>query len=197
MGQGFVSGVMVGTTSSLMVAPMQLSLVNHILISAGGAGVGLLIDLLSDCVAREGKIVVHRNVVLNAEDRLCHVYTFYSRCESNPLSKLLMQKHEWLVLESHGHRFYTVQKSPINGDVMMDVRTSLRSANDLGLSIAGRPTLSGEIRQHRVDMEFDLPYDVSVAYMIAWLRKEDPRWSFSTENSRHFTARARYALSDF
>ncbi|EPY39169.1 hypothetical protein AGDE_04760 [Angomonas deanei] len=79
----------------------------------------------------------------------------------------------------------------------MDMRLSLRGANDLGLVAAGRPTQTGEIQLHRPDMEFDLPNDVQVAYMIAWLRKEDPRWALSTENSRQFTTKARYALNDF
>lgn len=188
---------MVGTAASIVMLPASMTLANHIAVISGGAAAGLAFDFVGDCMAKEGKVIIHRDVMLNAEDILRHVYTFYAPCESNPVSKLVRQKHEWLVLESHGRRFYTVQKWPANGNVTMDQRTSLRAANDIGLTAAGRPTQTGEIRQHRADMEFDIPSDVPVAYMIAWLRKEDPRWAFSTENSRHFTTRARYALNDY
>lgn len=76
------------------------------------------------------------------------------------------------------------------------MRNSFRAANDVGLIAAGRPTHTGEVRQHRADMEFDIPSDVQVTYVIAWLWKEDPRWVFSTDNSRRFTTRARYTLND-
>lgn len=197
MGQGLGAGTVAGTALSMAVAPARTTVANHIFIIASGASLGLAVDFTSDCLAKQGKILIHRDVVLNAQDVIRHVYTFYAPCESNKISKLICQKHEWLVLESHGRRFYTVQKCPATGNVTIDLRMSLRAANDLGLIAAGRPTQTGEIRQHRADMEFDVPSDISVAYMIAWLRKEDPRWSFSTENSRHFTTRARYAINDF
>lgn len=197
MGQGLGGGFLAGTVLSLGVAPARMPLANHLLIIASGAGVGLTADFLGDCLAKEGKVSVHREVVLNAEDVVRHVYTFYAPCESNPLARWFRQKHEWLVLESHSRRFYTVQKWPGNGNVSIDVRRSLRSANDVGLTAAGRPTQTGELRQHRADMDFDVPNDVPIAYVIAWLRKEDPRWAFSTENSRQFTTRARYALNDY
>ncbi|CCW70061.1 unnamed protein product [Phytomonas sp. Hart1] len=197
MGQGLGGGTLFASALSLAAYPAHLALANHILIVATGAGLGLAVDFTADCLAKEGKIVIHRDVVLGANDILKHVYTFIAPCHSNHVAKLIHQRHEWLVLESHSRKFYTVQKSPENGNVMMDVRNSLRSANDIGLVVAGRPTLSGEIRQHRKDMEFDIPFDVPVAYMIAWLRKEDPRWAFSTENSRQFVTRARLALNDY
>lgn len=197
MGQGLSSGAVLGTALSMAAVPARTTLANHVFIAATGAGIGLAVDFTSDCLAKEGKIMIHRDVVLNAQDVLRHVYTFYAPCESNALARALRQKHEWLVLESHGHKFYTVQKCPSTGDVVMDMRLSLRAANDVGLTAAGRPTQTGEIQQRRADMEFDIPSDVQVAYMIAWLRKEDPRWAFSTENSRQFTTRARYALNDF
>lgn len=197
MGQALGAGVLGGTCLSMAVAPAKLSMANHILIASCGAGAGLAVDFASDCLAKSGKVVIHRDVLLNAQDALRHVYTFYAPCEANKISALIRQKHEWLVLESHSRRFYTVQKSPANGNIHMDVRHSLRAANDLGLHVANRPQQTGEVRQHRADMEFDLPNDVPVAYMIAWLRKEEPRWSLTTENSRHFTTKARYALNDF
>ncbi|KEG10296.1 hypothetical protein DQ04_03921060 [Trypanosoma grayi] len=197
MGQGLTCGATLGAAASISALPIRLTVADHLSICAVGAGCGLCIDFISDCCAKEGRVVIHRDVVLQAQDVLRHVSTFYTTCESNHVARFFRQKHEWLVLESHGHRYYTVQKSPATGDILMDVRNSLRAANDLGLGVAGRPIHTGEVRQHRTDMEFDLPNDLQVAYMIAWLRKEDPRWSFSTENSRGFTTRARYALLDF
>lgn len=197
MGQALGAGTLAGACISMASAPMKLSMANHLLILTSGAGAGLTIDFASDCFAKTGKVVIHRDVVLQAQDVLRHVYTFYAPCEANRASALIRQKHEWLVLESHRQRFYTVQKSPSTGNLHMDVRLSLRAANDLGLHMAKRPLHTGEVRQHRADMEFDLPNDVPVAYMIAWLRKEEPRWSLTTENSRHFTTKARYALNDF
>ncbi|GET93750.1 hypothetical protein, conserved [Leishmania tarentolae] len=197
MGQGLSGGAVLGTALSLAAVPARTSLANHALIVSTCAGIGLALDFTSDCLAKEGKVMIHRDVVLNAHDVLRHVYTFYAPCDSNAMAKMFRQKHEWLVLESHGRKFYIVQKCPGTGDVVMNMRLSLRAANDVGLAAAGRPTQTGEIQQHRADMEFDIPSDVQVAYMIAWLRKEDPRWAFSTENSRQFTTRARYALNDF
>lgn len=197
MGQGLSGGFLLGTAGSMAFAPSRMSMANHLLIIACGAGAGLALDFTSDLLAKEGKITIHREVVLNAEDIVRHVYTFYAPCESNKFASLFRQKHEWLVLESHSRRFYTVQKWPATGNVTIDARTSLRSANDVGLIAAGRPTQTGETRQHRADMEFDVPNDVPIAYVIAWLRKEDPRWAFSTENSRQFTTRARYSLNDY
>ncbi|EPY27880.1 hypothetical protein STCU_03437 [Strigomonas culicis] len=197
MGQGLGGGAIMGTALSMAAAPAKLSMANHMCIIAVGAGAGLAVDFASDCAAKEGKVIIQRDVVLQAEDVLRHVYTFYAPCEANALSRFFRQKHEWVVLESERRRFYTVQKWPANGNITMDVRTSLRSANDVGLVAAGRPTQTGEIQQHRADMKFDVPSDVQVAYMIAWLRKEDPRWAFSTENSRQFATKVRYALNDF
>ncbi|KAF8288364.1 hypothetical protein TcG_08617 [Trypanosoma cruzi] len=197
MGQGLTCGATLGVGLSLSALPARLSVTDHLGICAAVAGCGLCVDFVSDCCAKEGRVIIHRDVLLQAQDVLRHVSTFYTMCDSNPIARFFRQKHEWLVLESHGRRYYTVQKNPATGDVLMDVRNSLRAANDVGLSVAGRPIHTGEIRLHRVDLEFDLPNDLQVAYMIAWLRKEDPRWSFSTENSRHFTTRARYALNDF
>lgn len=190
-------GSTAGMALSIASLPVRMSLVDHTFIIASAAACGLGADFLSDCLAKEGKIVIHRDVVLNAEDILRHVRTFYAPCHVNPVSKFLGQKHEWLVLESHTNRFYVLQKCPHKGNVTLDMRMSLRSANDVGLITAGRPTQTGEIEHHRSDMKFDVLSDVPVAYVIAWARKEDPRWSLSTENARHFTTRARYALNDY
>ncbi len=176
---------------------MDFSLAKHLSIIGAGTLAGLSVDFASDCSAKVGKPIIHRDVVLNATDILRHVSTFYAPCESVPVSRWMRQKHEWLLLESHTHKYYVVQKDPATGNLLMDMRLSPRTANDLGLAVAGRPTHTGEIRQHRADQEFDLPNDLQVAYVIAWLRKEDPRWSFSTENSRHFTTKLRAALNDF
>lgn len=188
---------MVGGGSAIAALPLHLGLINTISLVATTGGVGLAVDLASDFAAKEGKVVINREVVLNASDVLRHVQTFYTSTESNTVARIFRQKHEWLVLESHTHRYYTVQKNPANGDLLMDVRNSLRAANDVGLKVAGKPTMSGEIKQHRMDQQFDLPNDLQVAYVIAWLRKEDARWAFSTENCRHFTTKLRYALNDF
>jgi hypothetical protein len=197
MGQGLGCGAAAGVMASLAAGPLRTSLANHVAIAAAGAGAGLCVDLVSDINAKTGKVLVHRDVVLQASDVLRHVYTFYAPCESNLISRRFYQKHEWCVLESHTNRFYTVQKWPKTGDVSVDMRMSLRTANDLGLVAAGRPTMTGETKLARPDCDFDLPNDLQVAYIIAWLRKEDPRWAFSTENSRHFTTRLRSALNDF
>jgi hypothetical protein len=197
MGQGLGCGTAAGVFTSLAIAPSGPSFQNQLMISAAGAGLGLCVDLVSDIHAKSGKVLVHKDVVLQASDVLRHVYTFYAPCETNPVSRIVRQKHEWCVLESHSHRFYTVQKWPKTGDVSIDLRMSLRTANDIGLTCAGRPTVTGEIKLATPDCDFDLPNDLQVAYIIAWLRKEDPRWGFSTENSRHFTTRLRTALNDF
>eukprot|EP00796_Vickermania_ingenoplastis_P006645 gene6645-4764_t len=197
MGQGLGAGTLIGACASMAAAPAKLSAADHLLIASSGAAAGLATDFASDCFARQGKVIIQRDVLRRAQDVLRHVYTFYAPCEANKAAALLRQKHEWLVLESHSQCFYTVQKAPGTGNIHMDVRLSLRAANDLGLLIAKRPLQTGEVRQHRADMEFDLPSDVPVAYMIAWLRKEEPRWSLTTENSRHFATKVRYALNDF
>lgn len=190
-------GAVAGCSASMVTLPMQYSTAQYISMASAGVLGGLVIDFASDCVAKVGKPIIHREVVLNAPDILRHVSTFYATNHTNPVSKMLRQKHEWLILESHSNKFYVVQKDPATGNLLMDVRMSARTANDLGLAAAGQPTHTGEIRQHRADQEFDLPNDLQVAYVIAWLRKEDPRWSFSTENSRHFTTKLRAALNDF
>lgn len=197
MGQALGAGALAGVGLSMALAPARLSFLDHLLVGTVGAGIGLSLDFASDCFAKTGKVVIHRDVVRQAQDILRHVYTFYAPCEANQVAAIIRQKHEWLVVESASQRFYTLQKSPATGNLHLDVRNSLRAANDLGLTIANRPLHMGEVRQHRADMEFDIPNDVPVAYMIAWVRKEDPRWSLTTENSRHFTTRARYALHDF
>lgn len=197
MGQALGAGTLAGVGISMALAPARISFPDHLLVATVGAGIGLSIDFASDCFSKNGNVVIHRDVVRQAQDILRHVYTFYAPCDANRVAAMIRQKHEWLVVESATQRFYTVQKSPSTGNLHLDVRNSLRAANDLGLTIANRPHHTGEVRQHRADMEFDIPNDVPVAYLIAWLRKEDPRWSLTTENSRHFTTRARYALHDF
>lgn len=197
MGQGLGFGLIGGTALSIVVVGAKLPVATHASIALGGTAAGLAIDLCSDIFAREGKCVIERDVVLNATDLLRHVSSFYCYTASHPVARLIKQKHEWLVLESHGGKFYTVQKSPKTGDVMIEMRNSLRTACNCGLEVAGRPSQTGEIRQRRMDQDFDLPNDLQVAYVIAWLRKEDPRWALSTENSRHFCSRLRFALNDF
>ena len=197
MGQGVSTGALVGFGSNIAVAGLLSTAYQRASLFAGCAGAGLAIDVLSDATARVGKCNVEREAVLNATDSLKHAYTFYVTNDAHPVSRMVYQKHEWLVLESHSYRFYTVQKWPGTGDVTMHCASSLRAANDWGLRAANRPTAGGETRQYRQDMDFDLPEDLQAAYVIAWLRKEDPRWAFSTENSKQFTMRLRYALHDF
>lgn len=197
MGQGLSGGLLLGAGASVIAMPMKLGIANHFAILGTVAGAGLSVDFLSDCTAKEGKVIVHRDVVINAQDVVRHVSSYSCPCVANTPSRLFHQKHEWLILESENNKFYTVQKNPATGDLLMDVRTSVRNANDLGLKAAGRPTMGGETRLRRADHEFDLPNDLQIAYVIAWMRKEDPRWAFSTENSKHFTTKLRYALNDF
>lgn len=197
MGQGLSCGAMAGIgTSAAISGVVENGWIYGQVICATTAA-GFAVDFISDATARVGKAEIERQVILNASDSLKHVYTYYARNDSHPVSRLVRQKHEWIVLESHTHKFYTVQKSPKTGDVLINYASTLRAANDAGLSAASRPLAMGEIRQHRQDMDFDVPEDLQVAYIIAWLRKEDPRWAFSTENSKHFTTRLRYALHDF
>jgi hypothetical protein len=197
MGQGVSFGTIGGLATNMILSGVVESGTTHLQIFGAAAASGLAVDVLSDATARVGQVKVDREVVLNASDSLKHVYTYYTTNEAHPVAKLVRQKHEWLVLESHSLRYYTVQKWPGNGDVAIHVASTLRGANDWGLRAAKRPTATGETRQLRQDMDFAVPDDLQVAYIIAWLRKEDPRWAFSTENSKHFTTRLRYALHDF
>jgi hypothetical protein len=195
MGQGVSAMAIVGIWSNVL-AGGALTWTGRGSVMLGAVVSGLAIDVASDATARVGKIDVPRAVVLSANDDLRFAYTFYATNEAHRFAKLVRQKHEWVVLESHTHKFYTVQKTP-TGDVTIGLTNSLRRANDLGLAAAQRPLSMGETQSFRADMHFDLPDDLQVAYVIAWLRKEDPRWAFSTENSKHFTTRLRYALNDF
>jgi hypothetical protein len=174
-----------------------MSMTQTVAMAGGFAASGLAIDLASDVTAKHGKVTIDRDVVLNATDVLKHVSSYYTTVNSNAAGRMLRQKHEWIILQSEMRKFYTVQKNPATGDVLVQVRSNLRSANDLGLRVAGQPTQSGEIRLHRPDHDFDLPNDLQVAYLIAWARKEDPRWACTTENSKHLTQRLRFALNDF
>jgi hypothetical protein len=197
MGQGLSAGACMGVAANLAASGMIETTVMRAQVFGASVLAGLAVDVTSDLTARKGKLDVEREVMLNASDSLKHVYSFYATNEAHPVAKLVRQKHEWLVLESHTHRFYTVQKWPASGDVAIHSSSTLRGACDWGLRAAQRPTHGGETRQHRDDMDFDVPDDLQVAYVIAWARKEDPRWSFSTENSKQFTMRLRYALHDF
>ena len=182
---------------SLGLFPAQLPFSKHMAIAGSGIVGGLAIDLASDLFAKHGKVVIEREVILNAQDVLKHCSSWYCTNDANPVSRFVQQKHEWLVLESEQRMFYAVQKNPGTGDVTIEVRNTLRAANDCGLRAAKRPLNTGEIRLHRMDHDFDLPDDLQVAYVIAWARKEDPRWGMTTENSKHFTYRLRFALNDF
>ena len=197
MGQGLGAGFCTGAFGNLVLSTIPLEMSTRLGIQAATTGLGLGIDFASDVTAKTGTAVIDRAVVLNASDELRHVYSYYTRNDAHAVAKFVGQKHEWVVMESHTHKFYTVQKSPETGDVRIDFAKSLRHANDHGLRIARRPMMAGETRLHRADQEFDVSGDLQVAYVIAWLRKEDPRWAFSTENSRHFCTRLRFALNDF
>ena len=197
MGQGLSGGATFGLVANMALVPAIESLAMRGALFGGSVAAGLAVDVASDVFARKGKVEIEREVVLNASDSIKHVHTFYATNEAVPIAKLCRQKHEWLVLESHTHRFYTVQKWPATGNVALHASSTLRGACDWGLRAADRPTHGGETRQYRDDMDFDVPDDLQVAYVIAWARKEDPRWAFSTENSKHFTMRLRFALHDF
>ena len=175
----------------------KLKFATHAAIVASTTATGLLVDFASDLTARHGRVAIERDVILNAQDALRHCYSYYGRNTVHPVSKLLHQKHEWLVLESHSYKYYVVEKCPRTGDVAIAMRSTLRAANDVGLASAGLPIHTGETRLQRMDQDFDLPSDLQVAYVIAWLRKEDPRWALTTENSRHFAMRLRLALNDY
>ena len=165
--------------------------------SAAVAAAGFAIDLGSDMCAKNGKVIMDRDVILQASDTLRHVSSYYTRNDANPLTSALGFKHEFVVLESDMKQYYCVQKNPATGDVICEVRPTMRQACDCGMRAAKRPGAGGEIRLRRTDHEFDLPEDLQVGYLIAWLRKEDARWSLTTENSRHFTIKLRWALNDF
>ncbi len=197
MGQGLSAGAVTGVATDLIVSGTTLDVWTHVSTLAVFSALGLSVDLVSDLTAKHGSIVIPRAVLLNASDPLKHVHSFYCHNHANWFSRMVLQKHEWVILESTTGNFYTVQKVPSTGDVAIDVGNSLRAANDYGLRAAGRPLHAGETQQHRVDMDFDVNNELQVAYVIAWLRKEDPRWAFSTENSRQFTTRLRLALQDF
>ena len=198
MGQGLAHGAVIGVAGNFLVW-------NCLFLSWEAVGINILIstaaggavDLISDMAAKEGRVVIEREVILRANENLKHVYSFYATNAVYPYSRLLRQKHEWVVLESESRRFITVHKNPANGNIELTARNSLRQANDVGLIVAHQPSTSGEIRLHRRDHEFDLADDLQLAYVIAWARKEDPRWSFTTENCRHFCTKLRTALNDF
>jgi hypothetical protein len=197
MGQGLGIGGAIGVFCSQAMTPHGIGLTKHISIAATGLFSGLAVDLASDIFAKEGKVIVERDVILNAHEVLRHCGSYYCESRANWMQALVRQKHEWVVLESETRRYYVVQKQPSTGDVTIDVRNTVRAANDVGLLAAKQPTGHGEIRLKRADQDFDLPNDLQVAYIIAWARKEDPRWAFSTENSRHMITRLRFALQDF
>lgn len=197
MGQGLSVGCVSGFVTTICLNTVTFDFFTHGAVWAGMTAAGVGVDFISDAFARQGKVVVDRPVILNAADTVKCCSSYYTRNDMHPLSKLVGQKHEWVVLQSHGGKYYTVQKEPKTGNVSIFMANSTRAANDIGLRAAGRPIMSGEIKQHRGDCEFDLPDDLQLAYVIAWLKKEDPRWAFSTENSKQFCLRLRTALNDF
>lgn len=198
MGQGLAVGASMGTAAVAgLHAPMMWGFYECGLAMCAGSIGGLAVDFLSDCAAKKGKVLIDRESVLAAQDDLAHVYSFYGTNGCYKITSAIKQKHEFLVLESKQRRYFCVQKCPKNGNLMLEMRSNLRQAIDCGLREANQPMLSGETRMKRRDQEFDLPDDLQLAYVIAWLRKEDPRWSFTTENSRHFAVKLRTALNDF
>lgn len=197
MGQGLSTGAVTGFVAQCCMTAFTSDIVAHAAVWGGFSLAGVSVDFVSDALAKTGKCQIERPVLLNAADTLKHVSSFYARNEANILSRLVGQKHEWCVLESHTGKYYTVQKEPASGDVSIHLCKSMRQACDFGLRAANRPIMDGEIQLHRTDCNFDLPDDLQIAYVIAWLKKEDPRWAFSTENSRHFCLRLRLALNDF
>lgn len=80
MGQGLAGGSVVGLSAALLSVPATKSALTSGVIACSGATIGVGLDLMSDIMAKEGKIVIHRDVILNAEDLLRHVYTFYCQC---------------------------------------------------------------------------------------------------------------------
>lgn len=197
MGQGVSAGSVLGVMGCGILTGVNPPVTTYAAVLASLAGTGLTVDFLSDVFAKTGKVRIERDVIVNAHDVVKHVYSYYTTNDNYLLTRLLQQKHEFVVLESHSHKYYTIQKCPKSGDVSMDMRGSLRAACDCGLTAANRPTHTGEIRMQRMDHDFDVSNELQVAYCIAWLRKEDPRWAFSTENSKHFAMRLRFALNDF
>ena len=198
MGQGVSTGAVLGFFSQLSMFPFTNDFFAHAAMWGGCAAAGLSVDFASDVLARKGKCVIERTVLLNAADMLKHVTSFHARNDNYRFTRLIAQRHQWVVLQSHQPgRYYTVQKEPKTGNVTISQARSLREANDFGLRAANRPLMSGETQMYRGDCTFDVPDDLQVAYVIAWLKKEDPRWAFSTENSSHFCVRLRFALNDF
>lgn len=197
MGQGLGSGFAAGAITNTLTFGLPFTIWDRLGIQFASVGAGLAVDLIGDLTAKTGTHVIDRSVILQASDNVRHVYSFYCRNDAHPIGKFIRQKHEWVVLESTMHKFLTVQKYPATGNVAIESWDSLRKANDCGLRAAKRPLMSGEIQLHRPEHDFDTVDDLQVAYVIAWLRKEDPRWAFSTENSRHFCTRLRWALIDF
>lgn len=197
MGQGLSGGAVTGFVAQCCMTAFTSDIVAHAAVFGGFTVAGVSVDFVSDALAKHGKVQIERNVLLNASDSLKTVSSYYARNDTNIVSKFLAQKHEWCVLQSHSGKYYIVQKEPKTGDVSINLCKSTRQACDFGLRAAGRPIMDGETELHRTDCRFDLPDDLQVAYVIAWMKKEDPRWAFSTENSRQFCMRLRLALNDF
>jgi hypothetical protein len=197
MGQGLSTGAVTGFVAQMCMTAYTTDIVAHGAVWGGMTLAGVGVDFVSDACAKTGKVQIERQVLLNATDSLKNVTSFYARNDANFFTRFVGQKHEWCVLESHTKKYYIVQKEPQTGDVSIQLCKSMRQACDFGLRAANRPIMDGETQLHRTDCTFDLPEDLQVAYVIAWMKKEDPRWAFSTENSRHFCLRLRLALNDF
>eukprot|EP00759_Apiculatamorpha_spiralis_P018612 PhF_6_TR24975/c0_g1_i1/m.34369 len=197
MGQGMSGGIMLTVATQVPLFTAQFPMVQCLAAGVTTLGCGLAADIVSDATAREGRVVIPDNVLINANDTILKLHTFYCDNKAHPVAKMVKFQHEWIVMESKQRAWYTIQKTP-RGDVRFERFRTLREACDAGLRAADRPIGSGEHKHIRTDTNFLVDaQDLQVAYIIAWARKEDPRWSLTTENARHFSTRFRYAVRDF
>ncbi len=191
---GATTGFLTGFSSIFVPDPTALRFAQYFALPTIA---GMSVDLTSDLFARCGKVAIEREVVLRAAEPLSQLHSFYTQNDARFSTRLIRQKHEWIVVETMKQSFISCQKCPSSGDVLLQYHRSMREACDAGLRIAKRPIQTGEIRLQRPDQEFKVANDVQVAYLIAWVRKEDPRWALTTENSRQFCHRLRTAVTDY